>query len=341
MSKEYWVIRNVQAVGFNIHSGSYVMGVPQPTAISGWIHNVLLKLSRSAGIEIPCAPKFVYAIEQYSGASGIALTPRGDKGTALAKKGVPSPIMDKPKGSVEISVVIEWDQQGQERLFSPEHIQMQIEKTRIMGASLFFNREGVSITCEPSLMAALRKLGQEAFVLSDASAKVDEALSVVDADGSSLGTTEAMACLLGRPKDGTYKPRYVPIVVGYKQLVNNLPADKFVIQNSIESSMDHAGVDDEQSPTHEMDISNMAQVGDEPGSEGAGLLRHETHPHFYVEPLLSVGLFQSKSAAVKSVKNNEFAGLWHVKSGAEAWMVSGRDEASAADALNQVDEFPI
>lgn len=312
MAKSFWVMRNISAVGFNAHSGSYVLGVPQLTAIAGWLHGWMLQLSRTTGRAFDSNPEFIYAIENYGGLSGISLNTRTEKGAAGGKRGIPAPIIDKPKSHATISIIIGWD--GTEgSLLAPGisggKIKEAIEKSRLMGASLFMDRQEECVFLEESWEAATRRLGAMAFILSDASDQLAQRLR----DSESSSTISAICDMISRPKDGSYKPRYVPIVSGYQAL------DKPGVDIEAKS---RSGGEQKVLPIG----FRMEEIVDPSKIE-----RHEQYEHAWAEPIMSVGLFQAKAAAVKALRMGSFKGCWLTTVEEGLWRVAGVKNQGASD----------
>lgn len=286
MESQFWVVKGVSAPAYNAHAGVYVLGVPQPTAVSGWIHAWLRGISKAAGVPLGGDSKFVYAVDHYSSPTGISLNTRTAKNTDRADKAIPAAIIDRARSHVTISIIVEWTSfsNSDRTMITRERIKSAIEKTRLMGASLFIDSLD-NISLENSLPDALRKLGASSFILSDASSVLRRTLEEERVDDPSMGIIEAMANMLSRPLDGSYKPRYVPVLSGYQTL-------------------------DSSTRRPELSGSCIAPHGSLPVDDFRP--RREQYQHRHVEPILSTGLFQSKASALKSLRENRFHGLWRL-----------------------------
>lgn len=310
---QFWVVKNISAQAYNANAGVYILGVPQPTAISGWIHAFMRAIAKKSGLDISGDTRFVYAVEHYSGPSGISLSTRTAAGTAAAKKATPAAIVDRAKAHLVFSVIIEWipgqDDSSASTMLARSKIKEAIEQTRLMGASLFLE-SSEQIMLENDLQSALRKLGASSFILSDASLNLEQAIEEERLENPDSGVVEALAVLLARPIDGSYKPRYVPVISGYQAL-------KSVVRKDGEL----------ESPRNPQEKNNEGTAFEHPSPTAEDFrARHEQYSHHYVEPIISAGLFQSRASALKAERLGKFQGMWRLQESKEdgLWVLSGR-----------------
>lgn len=308
---QFWVVRNVSATEFRAQAGAYVIGVPQPTAISGWIHAWLRGIAKKAGVELGCDTRFVYAVDRFDDGGGLSRNPLSEFGALKARAVNPAPTIDRARGSVVFSVIVEWvaTDPAMEGLLDREKIGDAIEASRLMGASLWIDRDK-DVFMEKDLGAALKKLGASSFVLADASPDLAEALEEVVAEDPQAGTAEAFAKVLARTSDGSYRPWRVPIIAGYQKLRNTGDGGTTTGAGAKEAvavagyggmAMEHGVDGQKQGPAEPED-------------------RHAQHDHFYVEPLIGVGRFRSRASAAKAERDGRFDGLWTLRSDSGAGM---------------------
>lgn len=210
--------------GFNVyeyraHAGAYIMGVPQPTVITGLANALSLALSRKHGLATEQTPGVAYGVSEWSGFSGISMHKRQLRAKATEN----APLDDRVRASVMLSMIIELVLTDDSSIPTEEQVVEELERLRMMNGSIF-NKKAVQVHTE--LADALACMPREAFFLTDAVAVMAEELQTAPS------TAAAMANLISRPKRiaaptlpaeqpaeaVAYKTRYVPTLVGWRAL---------------------------------------------------------------------------------------------------------------------------
>lgn len=212
MHTTYLVFPAVRAVEFVASAGAYVFGVPQPTAVCGLAHAFGRRLAQrlpAAGVEAEVP--VLYAVRSFDGLLGLSRNPRTAVDEGRAKLGTPAPMVDKPRSSATLALVLEIAS-TQALARDPELPALAralLQAQRLQAASLFVQAE--PLVCG-DFATALRRLPRDAFVLTDEAAH----LRALVAEG--LSVADALAQAVSRPVDRSYKPWYVPVVPGYRAL---------------------------------------------------------------------------------------------------------------------------
>lgn len=202
----YIAIPALRVVEFRANAGAYLQGIPQPTTIAGLTHALGLALTAEHGIEMAQAPGVAYGVSAWSGFSGISLNKKQSSKADATKAAA---IDDRVRASVTLSLIIELVLSDASLTPSPEQIVQQLERMRIQGGSLF-NQAPVKV--ETELSDAVRSMPASAFFLSDASDTMADTLATTG------NTVDALLKHISRPRDGSYKPRWVPALVGWRAL---------------------------------------------------------------------------------------------------------------------------
>lgn len=229
MSKSiYYVVPSIDVVEFRAMAGAYVRGVPQPTTVSGLVHAVSLRLAAETGMRLNKHAAVAYGVSRWTGFAGSSRNPRSRFDVAPQKRKMPGQIDDRVRASLRLSLIVEFVIDDEDTAPTIDQFIDALENNRLQAGSLFV---GDGSRVAEDLATACRYLPPDCFMLVDAHA--DMALEV-----ESKTTTEAIANLISRPRDGTYKPHYVPVLVGWREL-----AEPVVRKEQRPGSIAHAFVE--------------------------------------------------------------------------------------------------
>lgn len=212
----YYCCPALQVVEYRAHSGAYVEGVPQPTAVMGFARAACLALERKGLLRLEQPLGMAYAVSDWNTPIGIARRTVTEHGKNSKAKDA-APFDPRSRTTATLSLILELVQPDDGPFLSAAELEAQLLRMSLLSGSIFLMREGaqtISVRhakCFDSLRDAVRFAPANAFFVTDARQDLEAILE------GHPSTWAALTALLARPVTG-YKPHYAGALVGWSPL---------------------------------------------------------------------------------------------------------------------------